>query len=192
MAITALEIRGDVSRRLARRLHAVVTDDAKTCDAERDLRVIDQLRRIPADDRVARGAVLAGGRVRRSFTLGNRTVVTTDAAAQHRRVIEMHGGTKRDRVVAGRTVVGARHMRRRFGRGIELRAADMARAAASRRSFENRIQMAGLAGQIAMHAIEFETGGQMIERNRDRRRCLRGSTMQRRHQDQGHCQAEPS
>jgi hypothetical protein len=32
----------------------------------------------------------------------------------------------------------------------------------------------------------------MIERNRDRRRCLRDSTMQRRHQDQGHCQAEPS
>ena len=45
----------------------------------------------------------------------------------------------------------------------------MARGAAARRSFEDRIQMAGFAGQIPVNTIEFKTGREVIERNRDRR-----------------------
>ena len=75
----------------------------------------------------------------RSFALGNRAVVTTDTTAEHRGVIEVHGGPESDGVVAGRTIIGARDVRRRFRCRIELRAGDMARAATAWRSLEDRV-----------------------------------------------------
>jgi len=145
MAITAFEIRGDVVCRLAGSLRAVVADDAEPGNAERDLRVIHCLGQIPAHHRMAGFACLTGGRVGRSFALGDRSVVTTDAGTQHFGVIEMHLGTERIRVVAGRAIIRALDMRRRFRRCIEGRARDVAHAAVSRRPLEDCVQVTGFA-----------------------------------------------
>lgn len=145
MAIAALEIGDDVTDIFAGRRRTVVTDDAKAGDRHRDLSVIDRLGRIPAHHRVARAAVLAGGRMVGTFTLGNRAVMTTDATAHRFGVIEVHVRAERDGVVAGCAVDGAQNMRRRLRSGIEQRSLDMAGAAVTRRALEHRIQVAGFA-----------------------------------------------
>jgi len=71
--------------------------------------------------------------------------MAADAAAQHLRMIEVHVGPERDGVVAGRTIVRGRNVRRRLRRRVERRAGDMAGAAVTRRTFEDRIQVAGFA-----------------------------------------------
>jgi hypothetical protein len=170
MAIAALEIGGDVTRRLAGGLRTVVADDAESGHRQRNLRVIDRFGRIPAEHRVARVAGVAGGRVGRPLALGSRAVVASDAAAQHFSVIEMHVGAEREGVMAGRAIVGARNVRRGFRSRVECRALDMTKAAIARRALEDRIQMTGLTRQIAMNPIQFKAGRQMIERYRHRRR----------------------
>ena len=61
-----------------------------------------------------------------------------------------------------------------FGVALNGRARDVADAAVARRAFENRVDMASLARQIAVHAVEFEAGRQVIERHGDRRWRGRG------------------
>jgi len=186
MAIAALEIGGNVARIFAGRRRAVVTDDAKAGNRHRDLGVIHGLRRIPADHRVAGTAVLAGGRMAGPFALGNRAVMAADAAAQYLSMIEVHIGAERDGVMAGRTIIRARDVRRRLRRRVVQRAGDMAGAAVPRCALEHSVDMALLARQIPVHAVEFESGGQVIERDRDgrpprRRSGRRGRKHRERH-----------
>ena len=60
----------------------------------------------------------------------------------------------------------------------------MARAAIARRPFEYRIHVARLARQIAVHAVEFEAGRQMIERDGDGRRLFGADRQVRQQQRQ--------
>ncbi len=186
MAVAALEIRGDVAGGFAGGLHAVVANDAVAGDGQRDLGVVDRLGRIPAHHRVAGRAVLAGGRMIRSLALRNGAVVTADAAAHHLRVIEVHVRPERDRVVAGGAVIRGGNVVSRLRRRIEGRALDVAGTAISRRSLENRIEVAALARQIAVHALELEPGRQVIERNRDRRRFGGCGELRRPEREQQH------
>ena len=129
VAIAAFEIGGDVARRLAGGLHAVVTDDAEPGDRQRNLRVINRLGRGPADHGVAGRAILAGGGMARPFSLGNRAVVAADAAAEHLGVIEMHVRPEGVGVVTGRAQIRGRDVVGRFRRRVEGRAGDVAGAA---------------------------------------------------------------
>jgi hypothetical protein len=86
--------------------------------------------------------------------------------------------------VAGRAIVRAQNMRGRLRRRIEGRARDVANAAVSRRPFENCVQVARLARQVAMHTVEFEAGGQVVEGHRDRRRAGRFDLHRRRERQQ--------
>jgi hypothetical protein len=186
VTIAALETRDEVTHILAGGLHTVVTDDAKARDRHRDLGVIDRLRRIPADHRVAGAAVLAGGRMVGPFALRNLAVMAADAAAQHLGMIEVHVRAERDGVMAGPTKIRARDVRRRLRRRVVQRAGDVAGAAVTRRALEHCIDVAGLARQVPVHAIEFKPGGQMIERDRDgrgpcRSRRRRGHNHRERH-----------
>jgi len=93
VAVAAFESRCDVARILAGGLHAVVADDAEALHRQRDLRVIDRLRRIPAHDRVAGFARVIGLWVNFwVLALGNGAVVAADAASHHFGVSEVHRG----------------------------------------------------------------------------------------------------
>src|SRR5579871_1080317 len=142
VTVAALEARGDMSWRLAHRLCAVVTDDAEAGNGQRNLRVIDARGRIPAHHRVTGRAVLAGRWMSRTLTLGGLAVVTAHAGAEHFPVVEEDVGPEGDGVVAGLAFVGRLNVRRRLRRRVVGRAGDVARAAASRRALEHRIDMA--------------------------------------------------
>ncbi len=118
MAIAALEIGGNVVRRLAGGLRSVVANDAKAGDRQRNLRMIDAGGRIPGKHRVAGGAVLTGCRMRRALSLGDYAVVASGAAAHYLAMVEVHVGTERDGVMAGGAVVAARDMRGGLGRRV--------------------------------------------------------------------------
>ena len=75
--------------------------------------------------------------------------------------------------MAGRAVVAAGNVIGDFRRCVERRPGGVASAAVARRTFEDRVDMAGLAWQVTVHAVEFEPCRQMIEIDRDRRRLLR-------------------
>ena len=49
-----------------------------------------------------------------------------------------------------------------------------------RRALEDGVEVAGLARQVAMQAVEFEAGRQVIERHGDRRRSRGGTAGHRR------------
>ena len=180
---------------LARCLRTVVANDAVACDGERDLRMIHSLGWIPAHYRVAGITGLAGCWVRGSLALGNAAVVAADAATLYLRVIEVNIGTERNRVVAGRAVVGRLDVRRNLRRCIKHRSGDVANAAIARRTLEHRVQVARLAWQVAMHAIELEATGHVVEGQGNRRslscersyqtgddeRCKPGDAAQWRH-----------
>ena len=170
MAVTALQIGDDMSRGFAYGLHAVMADDAKSRDRQRNLRVINGFRWVPTQHRMAGFAFLAGDRMGRALALRNRSIVAADAASHHLRMIEVHAGAKARGVVARGAVVGTRNVRRQLRRRIESRAGYMANAAIARGSLEDCIDVAGFASQIPVNAIQFESRRQMIERHRDGRR----------------------
>ena len=184
MAITTLEIGGYVIGGLAGGLHTVVADDAESGDGHRYLSVVNGLRGIPAEDRVAGLAFIAGRDVSVwVLALSERAVMAGDARAQRLHVLEVHVGTEGNRVMAGGAVVRARNVRRILRRCVVLGAGYVTGAAIPGRPLEDRVQVALFAGQIAMHAIELEPRGQVIERHGDRRRA--GSRKaRRRHQRQ--------
>ncbi len=184
VAIAALEARRDVPRVLAGGLHAVVADDAEAGHRQRNLGVIDRLGGIPAHHRMAGFAHLTRRRMRSSFALRDGSVVTADAASHHFGVGEVHGGAERGGVVAGGAIVRALNMRRGLRRSVIGRARDVAHAAVSRCPLEDCVQMAGFARQVAVHAVQFETGGEVIEGHRDRRRARRRAPCRRHEQQQ--------
>lgn len=73
--------------------------------------------------------------------------------------------------MAGRTVVGARNVSRRLRRCVELGACNVTGAAVPGRSLEDRVQMTGFTGEIAVDPVELKSRRKMIEGYRDRRRA---------------------
>jgi hypothetical protein len=183
MAIAALEGGDEMALVLARRRRAVMANDAEALDGERYLGVIHRLGRIPAHHRVAGVAGVTGLWMGGSLALGNRAVVTADAAAHGFAMIEVHIRPECNGVVAGCAVIAALHVRLRLRRCVIDRAGDVADTATSRRPLEHGIQVALFAGQVAVYAVEFEAGGQVIEGQCDRR-CAGGGSVRRRHEHQ--------
>ncbi len=192
MAVAALQVGGDMVRRLAGKQRAVVTDDAEARHRHRNLGVVHRLGWIPTDHGMTGGAIRTGCRVVGSLALGDRAVVAGDAGPERFPVLEMHIRAERDGVVACGTVVRARNMRRRLRRRVVLRPGDMAGAAVARRALEHRVQVTELAGQVAMHAIELEPRREVIEGYGDRR-CLgsRGPRSRQECQHRQRAQCEP-
>jgi hypothetical protein len=141
MAVAAFKIGRDVVGRLAVRALAVMTNDAEAGHRQWNLRMIDGLRRVPGEHRVAGIAGVAGGRMRIALALRNRAVVAGHTAAHHLPVIEVHIGAKSDGVVAGLAVVAARYVIRGLRRCVVRGSLDVADPAFARRTLEHRIDM---------------------------------------------------
>jgi len=83
--------------------------------------------------------------------------VASDTAAHHLAMIEVHLGPEGKSVVAGCAVIAAGDVIGDFRRCVKGRPGGVAGAAIARRTLEDRVDMTGLARQVAVHTIELET-----------------------------------
>ena len=116
---------------------------------------------------VALFAVVRGRRVIDRFRIRVRAVVTRLAGADHLLVIhDRHRIPAHERRMAGLAGRGGQHVTRRLGGVCDAVTAIVTSRACSRRSREHATHVARLAIYVAMHAVEFEAGGEVIEGRR--------------------------
>src|SRR5438105_10014124 len=148
----------DVIRGWAGRMYVVVTGGAAAGDAH-----VGEHRPRPAERRMAGVAFEVGDDVRRPLALRHRPVVTGRAAAARLGVVEVDGRVPGDRGVAGPALIGRENVAGRLRRRAYQAADAMAGATLLRRALEDCVDVAGLAGQVAVLTRELEAGGQMVE-----------------------------
>ena len=149
----------EMRRRHTRGFHVVVATRA----VAGDVRVTEQ-RAGPADGGVARIALEIGLDVGRALALGLHAVVTRRTAAARFGVVELHRGRESDRRVTRFAAIGRQDVIRRLRRRTHLGADAVAGGAILRCAFENGVDVAGFAGQIAVLTGKLEARGQVIER----------------------------
>jgi len=178
VAVFADVVRKDVSGAFAGGLCTVMAAETAVDDA----RVVKR-HTGPRKGVVARGAIVGRLRMGRRFRIRIRAVVARLTRTHHLLVID-----ERHRLPTGRrrmtrlTHRRRQHVPRRLRRVRDPIAAVVASRAGARRSFEHASYVARFAVDVAVHAVEFEAGREVIER-----RGYRGGMSERRdreHQQQ--------
>src|SRR5437899_4170948 len=125
--------------------HAIVAGGAAAGHAD-----VGEHRPRPAERRMAGVAFEVGDDVRRPLALRHRPVVTGRAAAARLGVVEVDGRIPGDRGVAGAALIGRENVVGRLRRPAYEAADAMTGATLLRRALEHGVDVAGLAGEVAV------------------------------------------